>query len=61
MDPKERPYTPPDRDRTSEELAREVPPKQSDDLFTDRGAQDVSSPTDDNAGENRVATSLDNE
>jgi hypothetical protein len=50
-----------DRDATSEELAREVPAEQSDDLFTDRGAQDVSSPKGDDAAENRVATSLDNE
>lgn len=50
-----------DRDATSEELAKEVPPEQSDDLFTDRGAVDVSSPEGDSKGANKVATSLDDE
>lgn len=54
-------YASADRDQTSEELARQVPPEQSDDLFTDRGAQNVSAPQGDSAGENKVATSLDNE
>ena len=52
-----------DRDAKSEALAKEVPPEQSDDLFTDRSAIDVSSPEpsgNDNP-ENKVATSLDNE
>lgn len=52
-----------DRDATSEKLAKEIPPEQSDDLFTDRGAINVSSPTpegNDNP-ENKVANSLDNE
>lgn len=50
-----------DRDAQSEELARDIPPEQSDDLFTDRGAVNVSSPKGDDAGENKVATSLDDE
>ena len=50
-----------DRDRQSEELAKEVPPEQSDDLFTDRGAVNVSSPKGDEDGQNKVATSLDDE
>ena len=50
-----------DRDRTSEELAKEVPPEQSDDLFTDRGAVEVSSPHDGYNGDNKVPTSLDGE
>ena len=52
-----------DRDATSEQLAKDVPPEQSDDLFTDRGAIDVSTPKpegNDNP-ENKVATSLDDE
>lgn len=54
-------YAGADRDATSEELAKEVPPEQSDDLFTDRGAINVSSPKGDGDGENKVATSMDNE
>jgi len=50
-----------DRDRPSEELAKEVPPEQSDDLFTDRGAINVSSPKGVEDGQNKVATSLDDE
>lgn len=50
-----------DRDKKSEELAKEVPPEQSDDLFTDRGALNVSSPNGDAMGEDKVATSLDDE
>lgn len=61
MDKKQQSQTSPDRDQTSESLARQVPPEQSDDLFTDRGAQDVSSPAGDSDGENKVATSLDDE
>ena len=61
MDKKQPAQNAPDRDPKSEELAREVPPEQSDDLFADRGAQDVSSPFGDSAGENKVATSIDNE
>ena len=52
-----------DRDATSEALAKDVPPEQSDDLFTDRSAMNVSLPKpegNDNP-ENKVATSLDNE
>ena len=52
---------PADRDRTSEELAKEVPPEQSDDLFTDRGAANVSAPDDGYAGDNKLPTSLDDE
>ena len=50
-----------DRDTTSEELAKDVPPEQSDDLFTDRGAVNVSSPKGDATGENKLANSLDDE
>lgn len=50
-----------DRDKTSEDLASVVPPEQSDDLFTDRSAVNVDSPAGDDAAENKIATSLDNE
>ncbi len=52
-----------DRDAKSENLAKEIPTEQSDDLFTDRGSINVSSPEpsgNDNP-ENKVATSLDDE
>lgn len=56
-------YNEADRDATSERLAKEVPAEQSDDLFTDRGAVEVSSPgpSGNDIPENKVATSLDDE
>lgn len=54
-------YSSADRDKTTEDVAQLVPPEQSDDLFTDRGTTNVSSPEGDNTGSNKVATSLDNE
>lgn len=50
-----------DRDRKSEDLSKDVSAELSDDLFTDRGAVNVSSPEGDEDAENKVATSLDNE
>lgn len=50
-----------DRDATSEELASRVPAEQSDDLFTDRSAQNVSNKGNEVTGENKVATSIDDE
>lgn len=61
MSKRDETHNDPSRDKKAEDAAQTIAVQDADDVFADRGAVDVSSPHGDDAAENRVATSLDDE